>query len=57
MKDITVQSNLKALEVGGSGAFGVKKPSAEEEGGSFANTLCEDSGFFFFLVFQFFVQF
>ena len=44
MKDITVQSNLKALEVGGSGAFGVKKPGAEEEGASFADTLSESLG-------------
>ena len=41
MKDITIQSNLKAL--GGVGAPGmdIKKIGAEEEGASFANTLTE----------------
>jgi len=41
MKDITIQSNLKAL--GGVGAPGmdVKKIDSEEVGASFANTLTE----------------
>jgi flagellar hook-basal body complex protein FliE len=41
MKDISIQSNLKAL--GGVGAPGmdIKKIGAEEESASFANTLTE----------------
>ena len=42
MKDITVQSNLKALGgVGAPGSLDVKKTSAEGESVSFADTLSE----------------
>ena len=42
MKDITIQSNLKALGgVGGPGNLDTKKIGAEEEGASFAETLTE----------------
>ena len=42
MKDITIQSNLKALGgVGVSKNLEAKKTGTEEEGGSFANTLAE----------------
>ena len=42
MKDITIQSNLKALGgVGVPGNLGTKKIGAEEEGASFAETLTE----------------
>ena len=42
MKDITIQSNLKALGgVGSPGSLDVKKSGAEEEGVSFADTLSE----------------
>ena len=42
MKDITVQSNLKALGgIGAPGSLDVKKTSAEGESVSFADTLSE----------------
>lgn len=42
MKDITVQSNLKALGgVGVPGSLDVKKTGAEEKGASFADTLSD----------------
>jgi len=42
MKDITVQSNLKALGgVGVSGGLDTKKAGVEEEGVSFSDTLAE----------------
>ena len=42
MKDITIQSNLKALGgVGVPGNLGTKKIGAEEGGASFAETLTE----------------
>ena len=45
MKDITVQSNLKALGTAGAlGSLEAKKTGAEEEGASFADTLSESLG-------------
>ncbi len=42
MKDITIQSNLKALGgVGSSGSLDIKKVGTEGEGPSFADTLTE----------------
>ena len=45
MKDITVQTNLKALGgIGVPGSLDAKKTSAEKEGPSFADTLSESLG-------------
>ena len=42
MKDITVQTNLKALGgVGAPGSLDAKKTSARDDGASFADTLSE----------------